>query len=138
MEQFAEYGHAIAALGLTVIFGLLVSPFTALAKMSSGHAAGGTPAEDYGDRTYRFNRAYLNLTENMGFFAAATAAAILAGANATSVNWMASIFFVSRLLHFVVHFAGIGPMNFGPRTIVFVVGWLCNLGLALIAVMAVL
>ncbi|MGP6085521.1 MAPEG family protein [Antarctobacter jejuensis] len=138
MEQFAEYGHAIAALGLTVVFGLLLSPFTALAKMSAGHAPGGTPAEDYGNRTYRFNRAYLNLTENMGFFAAVTAAAILSGANPTSVNWLAALFFVSRVLHFFVHYAGIGPANFGPRTFVFVVGWACTLGLAVIAVYTVL
>lgn len=138
MEQFADYGHAIAALGLTVVLGLLIAPFTALAKMSRGQSPGGTPAEDYSDRTYRFNRAYLNLTENMGFFAAATAAAILAGANPTSVNWLAALFLVSRVLHFIVHFTGLGPANFGPRTFVFVAGWLCNLGLALIAVMAVM
>ena len=138
MEQFADYGHAIASLGLTVILGLLISPFTALSKMNKGHAAGGTPVADYGDRTYRFDRAYLNLAENMGFFAAATVAAILAGVSPGWVNWLAAVFFVSRVLHFIVHYMGIGPMNFGPRTIVFVAGWGCNLGLAILAVAAVL
>lgn len=137
MEQFAEYGHAIVALAATALFGLLINPLTAVAKMNKGHAAGGSPAEDYGDKLYRFNRAYLNLTENMGFFVAATAAAILAGADATWVNWLAAIFFVARIAHFVVHYAGVGPMNFGPRTFIFVVAWGCCVILSLMAIVAV-
>ena len=138
MEPFLAYGHAIVAMAATALFGLLVNPFTAVAKMNKGQAAGGTPAEDYGDRTYRFNRAYLNLTEIMGFFVAATVAAILAGADPSWVNWLAAIFFVARVAHFLVHFAGIGPMNFGPRTVIFVVGWGCCLILAILAILAVL
>lgn len=137
MEQFAAYGHAIVAMAATAIFGLLINPLTAVAKMNQGREAGGAPAEDYGDKTYRFNRAYLNLTEIMGFFVAATMAAILAGANPHWVNWLASIFFVARIAHFFVHYAGIGPMNMGPRTFVFVVGWGCALILAILAVFAV-
>ena len=64
-------------------------------------------------------------------------AAILAGADATWVNWLASIFFVARVLHFLVHYAGIGPMNFGPRTFIFVVGWACSAVLAVLAILAV-
>ncbi len=138
MENFAAYGHAIVAMAATALFGLLINPLTAVAKMNRGKVAGGAPEEDYGDRLYRFNRAYLNLTEIMGFFVAATAAAILAGASAGWVNWLASIFFVARLAHFGIHYAGIGPMNFGPRTIVFTIGWACCVVMALLAVFAVL
>jgi len=137
VEQFADYSHAIAAMGLTVIFGLLLSPVTALAKMAKGTAAGANPEADYGDQTYRLNRSYLNLTEMMGFFVAATVSAMVAGADPTWVNWLAAIFFVTRILHFVVHLLGIGPMNFGPRTFLFVGGWACALVLAILAVLAV-
>ncbi len=137
MEQFAAYGHAIVAMAATALFGLIINPLTAVAKMNTGHTAGATPSADYDDKTYRFNRAYLNLTEIMGFFVAATMAAILAGADPTWVNWLAAIFFVARLLHFIVHYGGIGPMNFGPRTIVFTVGWLCCILLAVLAILAV-
>ena len=137
MEQFAAYGHAIVAMAATALFGLLINPLTAVAKMNKGHVSGATPGEDYADKTYRFNRAYLNLTEIMGFFVAATVAAILAGANATWVNWLASIFFAARLAHFIVHYGGIGPMNFGPRTFIFTVGWGCSLILAILAIVAV-
>ena len=138
MEQFAAYGHAIVAMAATALFGLLINPLTAVAKMNKGHVSGATPSEDYEDKTYRFNRAYLNLTEIMGFFVAAAVAAILAGANPTWVNWLASIFFVARLAHFIVHYAGIGPMNFGPRTFIFTIGWGCSLILAILAIAAVL
>ncbi|MDJ0825933.1 MAG: MAPEG family protein [Rhodobacter sp.] len=138
MEPFLAYGHAIVAMAATALFGLVINPLTAVAKMNAGQVSGATPAEDYGDKTYRFNRAYLNLTEIMGFFVAATVAAILAGADPTWVNWLASIFFVARLVHFVVHYGGIGPMNFGPRTIVFTVGWACCIVLAALAIFAIL
>lgn len=138
MEPFAEYGHAIVALAATAIFGLLLGPLSAVAKMNKGLISGATPGEDYKDRAYRFNRAYLNLTENMGFFVAATLAAILAGADPTWVNWLASIFFVARILHFLVHFSGIGPMNFGPRSFAFTAGWACCIALAVLAILAVL
>ena len=137
MEQFAAYSHAIVAMAATALFGLLINPLTAVAKMNKGHVSGATPGEDYADKTYRFNRAYLNLTEIMGFFVAATLAAILAGANPTWVNWLASIFFVARLAHFFVHDAGIGPMNFGPRTFIFTLGWGCSLILGILAIVAV-
>jgi uncharacterized MAPEG superfamily protein len=125
MEPFAPYSHAIVSMAGFALFGLLINPLTAVAKMRKGHAAGGTPAEDYADPVYRFNRAYLNITETMGFFLATTVAAILAGVDPAWVNWLASIFLVSRLLVAVVHIGGIPPQNFGPRTFLFVVGWLC-------------
>lgn len=137
MEQFAAYGHAIVSVAATAIFGLLVNPFTALSKTGKGLAAGQTATPDYGDKLYRFDRAYLNLTEIMGFFVASVGAAILAGANPTWVNWLASIFFVSRLAVFAVHYSGIGPMNFGPRTFIFVIGWACCVILSLMAIFAV-
>ena len=138
MEQFAEYGHAIVAMAVTAMFGLLVNPLSAVAKLNKGMVSGATPSEDYADKTYRFNRAYLNLTEIMGFFVAVTVAAILAGASPSWVNWLASIFFLARVLHFVVHYGGIGPMNFGPRTIIFTIGWACCLIMGVLAIAAVL
>jgi len=138
MEPFLAYGHAIVAMAATALFGLILSPLSALGKLNKGMVSGVTPGEDYGDQAYRFNRAYLNLTENMGFFVAATVAAILAGASPTWVNWLASIFLVARILHFVVHYGGIGPMNFGPRTIVYTIGWGCSILLAILAIFAVL
>lgn len=138
MEQFADYGHAIVALAALALFGLVGGPLSALAKLPKGLAAGSEPQQDYDDRAYRMHRAYANLTEVMGFFTAATVAAILAGASPTWVNWLASIFLVARLAHSIVHVTGIGPMNFGPRTIVFSIATTCAAIMAVLAILAAL
>ena len=137
MEQFAQYGHAIVSMVGVAIFGLLVNPLTATKKMGQGLAAGGTPKGDYDDPVYRLNRAYLNLTEIMGFFVACVVGAILAGVSPFWVNLLASIFLISRIVLFFVHTRAIGPMNFGPRTFTFVIGWACCLILALMTIWAV-
>ena len=137
MEQFAVYGHAIVAMAATALLGLLINPLVGIAKMKSGHQAGGKPENNYEDVTYRVDRAYANLTEVMGLFVAATVAAMIAGANPSWVNWLAVIFFISRVLHFIVHYRGIGKMHQGPRTFIFVVGWACCIVLAVLAIFAV-
>jgi len=137
MEQFAPYGHALVSMAGVALIGLLMNPISALRKMGQGVAPGGTPEQAYDDGTYRLNRAYLNLTEMMGLFVGCVLAAMLAGVAPFWVNWLASIFFVSRILVAIVHLAGIGPMNFGPRTMIFVVGWACCVALAVMAILAV-
>lgn len=138
MEQFAEYGHAIVSMAVVAILGLLISPLTALRKTATGLPAGAAPKPDYDDPIYRMDRAYLNLTENMGLFLACALAAILAGASPYWVNWMASLFLLSRVVGGLVHLAGIKPMNFGPRTFIFVIGWGASVVLGLMAIVAVL
>lgn len=138
MENFAVYGYAIASMSATALFGLLINPITALLKLMKGLPSGATPPEDYKDGTYRLNRAYLNLSEVMGFFVAVTVAAMFAGVDPGWVNSLALIFLVSRILHFVVHIAGVGPMNFGPRTVAFVIGYICMILMGFMAITAVL
>ncbi len=138
MEAFAEYGHAIASVALTVIFGLVMSPLSAMRKTAAKLAPGAEPEADYGSSVYRWHRAYANLSETMGFFVASVAAAILAGADPFWVNLLASIFFVSRLVLAVVHIKGIGKPDMSARSFLYVAGWLACIILCLMAVMAVL
>ena len=70
----------------------------------------------------------------MGAFGVAAVAAMLVGASPFWVNWLASIFLLARLLMAFVHIRGIGPMNNGPRTILYVIGWACTVILAIMAV----
>lgn len=136
MEAFEPYGAALAWTGAVALLALLISPITALLKMTQGLPAGANPTPDYRDPVYRLNRSYLNMTENMGIFAVALAAAVLAGADPWWVNTMAAVFFFSRVVHLLVHAGGIGPMNFGPRTIAFVVGWAATGILAVLAIIS--
>ena len=137
MEPFLAYGHAIVAMAATALFGLIISPLSAVSKLNKGMVSGATPGEDYEDRAYRFNRAYLNLTETMGFFVAVTVAAILAGASPFWVNLLAALFFVSRLVHAIVHIKGIGKPDSGIRSIMYTVGWACCVVLGVLAIVAV-
>lgn len=137
MEQFAEYGHAIVAMAVFALVGLLLGPVAAARCTAAGHAPGEVPKPDYGDANYRLMRASLNAVETAALFTAVTVAAILAGASPWWVNLLASVFLVSRLAVAVIHIAGIGQPNMGPRSIVFVIGWACCVILAIMAVVAV-
>ncbi len=134
MDDLSQYGHAIVALAGTAVIGLVMSPLAALRKQKLGLAPGANPEQDYGLATYRWHRAYLNLSETIGFFVAVTAAAIFAGVSPTGVNWLASIFFISRIVLVVVHVKGIGKPNMGARSFTYVAGWLCCLLLGLLAI----
>ncbi|WP_371223565.1 MAPEG family protein [Roseovarius sp. 2305UL8-3] len=134
MEAFAAYGHALVALAATAIFGLLMSPLSAMRKTAFGLAPGQEPAADYGSSVYRWHRAYLNLAESMGFFAAVTVAAILAGGSPFWVNLYASVFFVSRLVMAVIHIRGLGGPDRSLRSMAYAVGMLMCVLLGLTAI----
>ncbi len=137
MEQFAAYGHAIVSLALVAVITLVLAPISAAEKAKLGLTAGAMPEPDYSSKAYRCWRAHLNATETIGTFAAVTVAAILAGAAPFWVNLFASLFFVARLVHAVVHVKGIGAEAAGIRTISFVFGTgMCFL-LAVLAILAV-
>lgn len=138
MEQFAEYGHAIVALAVFALIGLIMGPVAAARSTAAGYAPGEVPKADYGDATYRLMRAYQNAMEITGMFTAVTLAAILAGSSPWWVNILASVFLISRIAVAAIHVAGLGRPNMGPRTIVFLVGWACCVVLGVMAIVAVL
>lgn len=138
MEVYAEYSHAIASLVIFTLIVLFMSPFTALAKQGKGLAPGATPEQDYADKAYRLNRAYLNGTETLPAFLSVTVAAILLGASPFWVNLLASIALIARVVMLVIHLRGIGKQNAGLRSIFYVVGWACMFILGFMALVAAL
>ncbi|QGY00333.1 MAPEG family protein [Roseovarius faecimaris] len=136
MEPFAPYSHAIVALAGTAILLLIMSPLSAMKKSAMGLAPGATPEQDYTNACYRWHRAYGNLAESIGTFAAVTLAAILAGASPFWVNLLASLFLVIRIFLAVVHIKGIGKPDMSLRSFTYVAGWLICLILALLAIFA--
>ena len=137
MEQFAAYGHAIMAMAVIAVFQLLMAPLSAMRKSSAGLAPGAQPPADYADACYRWHRTYANLAESMGPFVAVTVAAILAGAAPFWVNLFAAGFLVARVVLAVVHIKGIGKPDMSIRSFTYVAGWLMCLGLAWLAIKAV-
>lgn len=136
MEQFTQYGHAIASVALFALIALILNLFVGLMRAKAGLAPGEMPRADYSDRTYRIARSYQNTVEMVGVFAAVTAAAVLAGAPPFWVNLFASIALLARIAMIYVHIQGIGKPEGGPRTMLFVVGWLMMILLALMAFVA--
>ncbi|UWQ23527.1 MAPEG family protein [Leisingera aquaemixtae] len=137
MEAFAAYSHALAALVIFTLIILALSPVSALAKQKAGLAPGATPREDYADKAYRLNRAYLNGCETLPAFLTVTLVAILAGAAPFWVNLLASLVLVSRLVMIVIHLRGAGKPHGGLRSVFYVIGWACMGGLALLTLAAV-
>ncbi|MFA3917578.1 MAPEG family protein [Ruegeria hyattellae] len=133
METVLAYSHAIASLVIFTVILLVMSPLTALAKQAKGLAPGATPEQDYGDRAYRLNRAYLNGTETLPAFLTVVVAAILAGASPFWVNLLASLALVSRLLMLFIHIKGLGAPNTSLRSFAYVGGWLCMILIGLLA-----
>ncbi|WP_299665998.1 MAPEG family protein [uncultured Ruegeria sp.] len=136
MEVYAEYSHAIASLVIFTLIILFMSPFSALAKAGKGLAPGATPEQDYSDKAYRLNRAYLNGTETLPAFLAVTIAAILLGGSPFWVNLLASLALLARIVMLVIHLRGIGQPHSGLRSVTYVVGWACMVILGLIALVA--
>jgi uncharacterized MAPEG superfamily protein len=133
MTEFAAYSHAIASLGLWAILSIILSGVSLRGRTPEGRCDCGKPKRDYTDRVYRADRAFMNAVENSGPFVAATVAAMLAGAAPFWVNVFASVFLVSRIAMAIVH---IGTENQPLRSAMFVIGWVCMIALALMAVVA--
>ncbi|MDP5215633.1 MAPEG family protein [Ruegeria sp. 2205SS24-7] len=136
METTLLYSHAIASLVIFTLIILVMSPFTALAKQAKGLAPGATPEQDYDDRAYRMNRAYLNCTETLPAFLTVVVAAILTGASPFWVNLLASLALVARILMLVIHVQGLGGPNMSLRSFAYVGGWLCMILIGLLALVA--
>lgn len=137
MDMATNYAHALASLVLFTLVVLALSPFSALAKAGKGLAPGATPKQDYADKAYRLNRAYLNGTETLPAFLTVTVAAVLAGASPFWVNLLASLFLVARLIMLVIHLQGVGKPHSGLRSVFYVAGWACLVVLGIMALVAV-
>ena len=133
MTEFAAYSHAIASLGLWAILSIILAGVSLRGRTPEGRCDCGKPKRDYADRVYRADRAFMNAVENSGPFVAATVAAMLAGAAPFWVNVFASVFLVSRIAMAIVH---IGTENQQLRSVMFGIGWVCMIALALMAVVA--
>ena len=88
--------------------------------------------------SFRVIRTYANSVENLPAFGLTLLAAVLTGADATFVNWLAGAHLIFRMLFWAVYYTGIGKAAGGPRTICFVGGLLSNMALAAAALVHVI
>lgn len=131
MEQFTAYSHAIASLGLWALLNVILSMVATRGRTAENRCDCGKPKREYSDPVYRADRAHMNAIENSGPFIGATVAAILMGAAPFWVNVLASVFIVARIAMAFVH---IRTENQPMRSLFYVVGLVCVIGLALMAI----
>lgn len=134
MDQFAEYSHATTALAIWAVMIAVLSMLSTRGRTPETRSDCGKPVRDYSNKAYRAERAFMNAVEVSGPFIAACLAAILAGAAPFWVNTFASVFVIGRLAMAVVH---IGTEIQPLRSVLFLVGLICTMGLAFGALGAV-
>jgi len=138
MENFAAYGHAITAIVIYAMVAQVLNALTGIAKGSNDMVPGAPYIADYTDKNYRLDRAYMNSVEMLVFTGALIFSAILASANPIWTNIFASVVLLLRLVMIVIYMRGIGEGYGGIRTMMAIGQSICNLGLAVITVFAVL
>jgi len=138
MELASLYGHAIVAI---VIYAFAANIMNAAVGINKGNAnmepgADFEPA-GYDNPKWRLDRAYMNTIEMGMFSIALIVGAILSGASPFWVNLLASVVLVLRFATLFVYMRGIGKAYGGIRTGFAVLTAICNLGLLLLALVAV-
>lgn len=137
VPQILAYQPAFLALILLCLM-VLVQGFLAgaIGYGKSNEEAGRPLKGNHEDQSFRVIRTYGNSTENLSMFVAVAFLAILAGVSPMLVNWLVAAHVLARLAYWGVYYAGIGKTGGGARTIIYVIGLLANIVLALLTVYA--
>ena len=140
LSPMAAYNPALLALTFLCIVVLIQSflaGFIGLGK-GGGEVAGMPLKGGHDDLCFRTLRTYANSTENLPAFGIIVFLAIIAGAAPGWVNWLAWIHVAARLIYWAIYYSGIGKVSGGARSMTYAAGWLANLILAGVALVALL
>jgi uncharacterized MAPEG superfamily protein len=136
-EWISDYRPAITASIFLCLLVLIQGLLGAIFGIVLGREEpGGKLQGDYNEFGYRTLRAHINSSENLPVFAFSLLLAMIVGASPGWVNWLAGLYVAARATHWIIYYAGIGPNNNGPRTMVFGLGQMFNLLLAGVAFFA--
>jgi len=86
------------------------------------------PISSLPDWVNRANRAHLNAVENFAQFAAVVLIAHAMGVSNSVTATCAAVYFYARLVHALIHISGFSMLM--ARTVVFTVGWIAFITLA--------
>lgn len=131
MPYLDAYQCALLALAILCLAVLIQGVLTAPLAFAKEEETPGIPLQGSHDQlSFRVVRTYQNSVENLPAFVAVLFLAIIAGVDATWVNWLAGIHVAARLLFWTAYYSGTGKIAGGPRTMTYVLGWLTNTILA--------
>lgn len=134
-----DYQHAILALTILTLIVLIQSFLGAYFGFVKGKDTPGAPPQGGHESIgFRALRCYQNGVENLPAFAVALLVAIIAGADASLVNMLAIGHVVLRIAYAGIYYTGFGKPAGGPRSLTYVLGWLVNVVLVIVALLALL
>lgn len=134
-----SYQPAVVALVVLCLAVLVQSFLAGILGLAKSDEVPGRPLKgDHPDFSFRVLRTYGNSTENLPAFGFTLLAAILVGAPASWVNWLAGIHVALRMVYWFAYYKGLTPVGGGPRSLIYVAGWAANLVLALVVVYALI
>ena len=136
MEYFANYSYAIGSVIVYAVIAQVLNAATGIRKGSAGIVPGTSHEQSYDSSAYRLDRTYMNTIEMGVFYFTLVGAAILTGANPFWTNLLAGLGLIFRVLANLIYLRGSGKPYGGLRTNVIILASLCNLGLALVALIA--
>ena len=137
MEQIADYRWAIAAIVIYAVIAQVFSALTGIRKGSLKMTPGTVPDQDYGNPSYRLDRAYMNTIEVLAYLGVVVVAAILAGVSAAWVNTLTLAALAFRICAAFVYLRGIGKPYGGIRTGFMILTSLVVYALAILTLVAV-
>lgn len=137
INGFDQYRPALIALTVLCLAVLVQSFLAGILGFKDGVEVPGIPLKgNHQDFTFRALRTYGNSVENLPAFAIVVVLAVIVGASPGLVNWLAGIHVAIRLAYWGIYYSGIGKVAGGPRTGVYVLGWLVNLVLAVVVLIS--
>lgn len=139
LPQLAAYHPSLLALTILCLAVLVQSFLAGVLGLAGGEETAGLPLRGNHEKfSFRTLRTYGNSTENLPAFATTLILAILAGVGAVLVNWLAILHVAFRMVYWAVYYKGIGKVGGGVRTIVYVLGLITNIILAVLTAYALL
>lgn len=109
-------------------------------KAKQNGAIPGKPPTDlsHHDFVFRAWRTHQNSVENLGTMLGASFLAILVGVDAGWTTLLIAIMALSRIIHMVLYYAIATEQNPSPRSYFFMLGWIANLALLVLAFITLL
>ncbi|KAL0224968.1 hypothetical protein RCL1_002880 [Eukaryota sp. TZLM3-RCL] len=133
-----EYRSSLSWVGLLLVLVVVQWMIATVAKAKQPGAIPGLPPSDQSHANFAFRafRTHQNTLENLGIMLGGAFLAILAGANAFLLSWLLGIMVVCRVIHMILYYVIATEVNPSPRSYFFIIGWLANVVLIVVAIFA--
>jgi len=140
MNIAGTYQVALFWMGIILLTVLVQWLIASGRKARQQGAIPGKPPTDlsHGDFVFRAWRTHQNSLENLGTMLGAIVFAILAGTDAGWTGMLVAVMAIARIIHMVLYYAIATERNPSPRSYFFMIGWLANAALVILALVSLI